>query len=85
MQLSFSPSASNPGDGVLEVVLSLSHERGKNKEQNKRTKQNKRKTKPQNIPSSNAKQFQLVLQHTVVVQLLSHQRNRKKKGPETCL
>jgi hypothetical protein len=47
--------------------MSLSHQRGK-----------KQKTK-QNIPSSNAIQFQLVLQHAVLVQLLSHQRKRKRK------
>jgi hypothetical protein len=34
-----SPSASNPGDGVSEVVLSLSHQRGK------KTKNKAKKTK----------------------------------------
>jgi hypothetical protein len=55
MQISFtvnnfdvSPSASNPGDGVSEV-LSLSHQKEK--------KQKKNKTK-QNFPSSDAIQFQ---------------------------
>jgi hypothetical protein len=38
-----------------------------------KTKQNKK------IPSSNAIQFQLVLQHPVLVLLLSHQRKRKTK------
>jgi hypothetical protein len=40
------PSASNPGDGVSEVVLSLSHQRGK-KIKEKKTMQNK--TKPHNV------------------------------------
>jgi hypothetical protein len=60
MQYSFSlnnfgvrPSASNPGDVVSEVVLSLSHQREKNK-----TKQHKTKNPPQSVPSSNAIQFQ---------------------------
>jgi hypothetical protein len=65
--------SSYPGDGVSEVVL-LSHQRGK--------KTNKTK---QNIPSSNAMQFQLVLQHAILDQS-SHQRKRKKKkGLETVL
>jgi hypothetical protein len=46
-----SPSASNPGAGVSEVVLLLSHQRGKNL----KTKKNKAQ---QSIPSSNAIQFQ---------------------------
>jgi hypothetical protein len=37
-----SSSASNPGDGVLEVVLSLSHQRGKKLKPNQ-TKQNNAK------------------------------------------
>jgi hypothetical protein len=48
-----SPSASNPGDGV-SVVLLLSHQKGK-KPKNKTNKKTKAK---QNIPSSNAIQFQ---------------------------
>jgi hypothetical protein len=39
----FSPSASNPGDGVSEVVLSLSHQRGKKQNKNKQTKKNTKK------------------------------------------
>jgi hypothetical protein len=54
--------------------LSLPHQRGKI--QKTKTKQNKTK---QNNPSSNAVEFQLVLQHAVPVQMLSHQRKRKKK------
>jgi hypothetical protein len=44
-------------DGGSEVVLSLSHQREKNP---KRPNQNntKQKKKPQNVPSSNAIQFQ---------------------------
>jgi hypothetical protein len=41
-------------------------------------KQNQNKTK-QKIPSSNAIQFQLVLQHPVLVLSLCYQRKRKKK------
>jgi hypothetical protein len=55
-----SPSASNPGDGVSEVVLSLAHQRGKKKQAKTKlnqTKPNKKKT-PQSVPSSNAIQFQ---------------------------
>jgi hypothetical protein len=52
----------------------LSHQNGKNKNK----KQRKKKTKL-NIPRSNAIHFHLVLQHAVVVLLLSHQRKRKKK------
>jgi hypothetical protein len=51
----------------------FSHQRGKEKKKQKaksKTKQTK------NIPSSNAIQFQLVLQHLV---LLSHQRKKKKR------
>jgi hypothetical protein len=36
-----SPSASNPGDGVSEVVLSLSHQRGKKPKKKKKPKHNK--------------------------------------------
>jgi hypothetical protein len=46
----------------------LSHQRAKNKN---KTKQNKK------IPSSNVVQFQLALQHPVLVLMLSHQRKRK--------
>jgi hypothetical protein len=57
-----------------EVVLSFSHQRVKTKQTNKK------------ITSSNAIQFQLVLQHPVLVLLLSHQRKRKKIGSlETAL
>jgi hypothetical protein len=48
----------------------------KNKKQNKQKPQTKPK---QNIPSSNAIQFQLDLQHAVLVQSLPHQRKREKK------
>jgi hypothetical protein len=41
------------------------------------SKGKKQKTKIKKIPSSNAIQFQLILQHPA---LLSHQRKRKKKG-----
>jgi hypothetical protein len=66
MQLSFSlknfgvsPSASNPGgDGVSEVVLSLSHQWGKKQTKPNQTKQHKTKKTPQSVPRSNAKQFQ---------------------------
>jgi hypothetical protein len=59
----------------------LSHQRGKPKKQ-KQTKETE-----QNIPHSNAIQFQLELQRAVLVQSLSHQRKRKekKKGLETVL
>jgi hypothetical protein len=56
MQLSFSlnnfgvsSSASNPGDGVSEVVLSLSHQRRKKLKQNK-TAQYKNKKNPTKCP-----------------------------------
>jgi hypothetical protein len=49
------PSASNPGDSVSEVVLSLSLQRGKKPNQ---TNQNKTKKTPQSVQSSNAIQFQ---------------------------
>jgi hypothetical protein len=52
-------------------VLSSSHQRGK--------KQKNQKNKTENIPSSNAVEFQEVFQHAVVVQLLSHPRKRKRK------
>jgi hypothetical protein len=52
MQLIFSlnnfgvrPSASNPGDGFSEVVLSLSHQRGKKPNQTKQNKTTQNKTK----------------------------------------
>jgi hypothetical protein len=48
-----SSPVSNTGDGVSEVVLLLSHQRGK-----KPKKQNKQNKTQQNIPSSNAVQFQ---------------------------
>jgi hypothetical protein len=41
-------------------------------------KQKQKKTK-QSTPSSNAIHFQLILQHAVLIQSLSHQRKRKKK------
>jgi hypothetical protein len=55
-----SPTASNPGDGVSEVVLLLSHQRGKKtKTKQNNTTQNKTKQKkPQSVPSLNAIQFQ---------------------------
>jgi hypothetical protein len=56
-----SPSASNPGDGVSEAVVSLSHQRGKKPKQTKanQTKQQQQQQKPpQSLPSSNAIQFQ---------------------------
>jgi hypothetical protein len=49
--------SSSPGDGVAEVVLSFSHERGSKTNKNK-AKQHKRKKNPQSVPSSNAIQFQ---------------------------
>jgi hypothetical protein len=62
MQYSFSltnfgvsPSASNPGDGVSEIVLLFSHQRGK---KTKRNKTKKTPKIPQGVPSSNAVQFQ---------------------------
>jgi hypothetical protein len=48
-----SPSASNPGDGVSEVVLLLSHQRWK-----KPNKTKQYKKAPQSVPNSNAIQFQ---------------------------
>jgi hypothetical protein len=50
----------------------------KNKKQ--KTKQTKAPNKSkQNVPSSNAIQFQLELQHAILVQSLPHQRQREKK------
>jgi hypothetical protein len=51
----------------------LSHQRGKNKKQKQENKQTK------NIPSSNAIQFQLVLQQPVLVLSLSHQSKRERE------
>jgi hypothetical protein len=46
-----SPSAFNPGDGVSEVVQSLSHQRGKKKQNTKQTnRKNKQKTKTKTKP-----------------------------------
>jgi hypothetical protein len=65
MQLNFSlnnfgvsVSASIPGDGVSEVVLSLFRQRGKNQKNQNKTTQNKTKKTSQSVPSSNAIQFQ---------------------------
>jgi hypothetical protein len=54
----------------------LSHQKGKKKQKAKQRKTNKTK---QNIPDSNAIQFQLVFQHAVLFPLLSHQRKKKKR------
>jgi hypothetical protein len=53
-----SPSASYSGDGVSEVVLSLSHQRGKQNKTKQKSKQTKNPKPPQSVPSSNAVQFQ---------------------------
>jgi hypothetical protein len=65
MQQSFSlnnfgihPSASNPGDGVSEVVPSLSHQRGTKTKKNQKNKIAQNKKTPQRVSSSNAMQFQ---------------------------
>jgi hypothetical protein len=81
--LGVNSSASNPGDGVSEVVLSLSHQKGK--KTNKTKQNNTKQKKPQSVPSSNAMQFQQAFQHADVVWLLSHQRKKEKKSLETVL
>jgi hypothetical protein len=43
------PSASNPGDGVSEVVLLLSHQRGKVLKQNKTKQSNTKQKKPHKV------------------------------------
>jgi hypothetical protein len=48
--------------------------KGKKQKTKKKNKTNKK------IPSSNAIQFQLVIQHPFLVLSLSHQRKRKNKG-----
>jgi hypothetical protein len=76
MQWSFSlnnsgvlPSASNPGYGISEVVLSLSHQSGK--KQNK-TMQNKKT--PTKCPKFKCNTVSVSFQHAGVFWLLSHQR-----------
>jgi hypothetical protein len=53
--------------------------KGKKTENKTNKNQNQNKTK-QNIPSSNAIQFHLILQHAALVQLLCHQRKRKRNN-----
>jgi hypothetical protein len=76
MQLSFtlnnfdvSPSACNPGDGVSEVVLSLSHQKEKNQKNRNTTK----------FPKFRCNTVTVSFQHAGVLWLLSHQRKTGKK------
>jgi hypothetical protein len=50
-----SPSAFNPGDGVSEVVQSLSHQRGKKKQNTKQTEKTSKKPKPKPNQNKNPK------------------------------
>jgi hypothetical protein len=90
MQQSFSlnnfgvcPSASNPRDGVSKVVLSLSHQRGKNQTKQNTTKQKKNTRKcPKFKCNTVAVSFSACRCSLVVV---SSKEEREKKSLETVL
>jgi hypothetical protein len=69
------PSASNPGDGVSEVVLSLSHQRGK--KQNKTTQNKKKPTKCPNFKCNTVSVSFSACRYSLVV--VSSKVERKKR------
>jgi hypothetical protein len=83
MQIKFgvSPSVSSPGDGVSEVVLSLSHQRGKKPNQTKNKTKNTTKC-PKFKCNTVSVSFSACRCSSVVV---SSEEEREKKSLETVL